>query len=380
MSEYQYYEFCAVDRPLGERERSELRVLSTRARITATSFVNEYHWGDFRGDPRAMMERYFDAFLYLADWGTRQLMFRVPRDLIDLTVAERYCHTDAASVWTSGDDVIVSLYSDQDPDDYWEEPEGRLASIVPVRAELAAGDLRLLYLGWLLAVQADEIDDDELEPLVPPNLRMLSAPLRAVADFLRIDRDLLSVAARASVGGTSGMPERDELAEWVKGLPHTDKDRLLAQVASGEGTRVQRILQRRFRAERPHDEGAAEAGARTAGELWKAAGELTAARERAEAERLEREWARQEAKAAAAHEKRLDDLAGRQEDAWRQVDELIATTRPRDYDRAVAVLTDLRALARRQDRGEDFAGRLRALRERHQRKPSLLRRFDQAGL
>ena len=77
MSEYQYYEFLAVDRPLDERQLGELRALSTRARITPTSLVNTYHWGDFRGDPRKLMERYFDAFLYLANWGTHQLMIRL---------------------------------------------------------------------------------------------------------------------------------------------------------------------------------------------------------------------------------------------------------------------------------------------------------------
>jgi hypothetical protein len=51
MSEYQYYEFLAIDRPLDPAEQAQVRSLSTRARITGTSFVNEYHWGDFRGDP-----------------------------------------------------------------------------------------------------------------------------------------------------------------------------------------------------------------------------------------------------------------------------------------------------------------------------------------
>jgi hypothetical protein len=45
MSEYQYYEFLAVDRPLTAAEQAEVRELSTRARITATSFTNEYHSG-----------------------------------------------------------------------------------------------------------------------------------------------------------------------------------------------------------------------------------------------------------------------------------------------------------------------------------------------
>jgi len=44
MSEYQYYEFLALDRPLTEKQRAELRSISTRAEITATRFVNEYQW------------------------------------------------------------------------------------------------------------------------------------------------------------------------------------------------------------------------------------------------------------------------------------------------------------------------------------------------
>jgi hypothetical protein len=35
MSEYQYYEFQAIDRPLAAEETDELRSYSTRARITA---------------------------------------------------------------------------------------------------------------------------------------------------------------------------------------------------------------------------------------------------------------------------------------------------------------------------------------------------------
>ena len=48
VSEYRYYEVQAIDRPLGEADMEALRILSTRARITATSFTNHYKWGDFR--------------------------------------------------------------------------------------------------------------------------------------------------------------------------------------------------------------------------------------------------------------------------------------------------------------------------------------------
>jgi hypothetical protein len=71
MSEYQYYEFQAIDRRLTDLEMAELRAHSTRARITPTSFVNDYSWGSFKGDEDAWMEKYFDAFLHLANWGTQ---------------------------------------------------------------------------------------------------------------------------------------------------------------------------------------------------------------------------------------------------------------------------------------------------------------------
>ena len=79
MSEYQYYGFQAIDRPLSEGDMQWLRGLSTRAQITTTSFVNVYHWGDFRGDPIKLMERCFDVFVYVANWGCRRFMLRLPR-------------------------------------------------------------------------------------------------------------------------------------------------------------------------------------------------------------------------------------------------------------------------------------------------------------
>jgi hypothetical protein len=58
--------------------------------------VNEYHWGNFKGDPTAWIEKYFDAFLYLANWGTRELMLRLPRRLMNHEVAQRYCSEEEA--------------------------------------------------------------------------------------------------------------------------------------------------------------------------------------------------------------------------------------------------------------------------------------------
>ena len=91
MSEYQYYEFLALDQPLTDRQMKEVRAFSSRARITPTSFVNEYHWGDFRGDTNSFMTKYYDAFVYYANWGTHELRFRLPKAGLDVELAKRYC-------------------------------------------------------------------------------------------------------------------------------------------------------------------------------------------------------------------------------------------------------------------------------------------------
>ena len=379
MSEYQYYEFLVLDNPLTEQQQRELRELSTRAQITATSFVNEYHWGDFRGDPQVLMERYFDAFLYLANWGTRQVMIKLPESLLDLVVAEQYCLGDAASAWAADGNVILSLYSDDEPDDYWDDPGTSLASITPARAELASGDRRLLYLAWLLSVQSGEAADDETEPGVPAGLRDLSAPLRATVDFLRIDQDLLAAAAAVS-GEIADDRSQQGLPAWVERLPELDKSSLLLQVAQGQGARVQAVLLRRFREDRRGLGSLQGAGGRTVAELRAAAESLRDAQLREAAQRRAQDESRRAQQAAAAYERRLDELALRQEQAWQQVDELIVTKRPRDYDQALAVLVDLRALGERDGSTEAFAERFGRLRERHLRKPSLLERFDKAGL
>src|SRR3546814_16255345 len=73
MSEYQYYEFQAIDRPLDRAAQEALRSISSRARISASSFTNHYEWGDLKGDPCKLMEQWFDLHLYLTNWGTRRL-------------------------------------------------------------------------------------------------------------------------------------------------------------------------------------------------------------------------------------------------------------------------------------------------------------------
>jgi len=154
MSEYQYYEFQAIDRPLTEKEIGELRSYSTRARLTPTSFVNDYSWGNFKGDEDAWMDKYFDAFCYLANWGTHILKLRLSTRLLDARTAQLYCVGEHASVREKKGKLVLTFHSEDEGGGDWVEGEGQLSSLIGVRAELARGDRRALYLGWLLCAQS----------------------------------------------------------------------------------------------------------------------------------------------------------------------------------------------------------------------------------
>jgi hypothetical protein len=380
MSEYQYYEFLAVDRPLTEREMRELRAVSSRAVITATRFTNHYEWGSFKGDPRAWMERYFDAFLYFANWGTHELMLRLPRRVLEPAAAKRYCRGEAASARVKGEHVILEFLSEEEGSDWFEEDEdGSLSSLVPLRADIAAGDLRTLYLGWLLCAQAGELDDAEEEPPCPPGLGRLSAALEAFVTFMRIDRDLLEAAAAGSLEAEETLPARD-VERWVSALPETEKRALLVRLIRGDEPHLRAELVRRFRNSRAASPSDKAAGRRTVGELLEAAEQRAEERRRREAERAARERARQEREAAEARERHLTSLARREVKAWGEVEALIATKQPGKYDAAVALLRDLRELAVRSGRREEVERRLGRLHEQHAKKPSLIGRLRAAGL
>ena len=81
MSEYQYYEFRAIDRPLNDRQMRELRAISTRAAISRTSFSNHYEYGDLKANPRDLLVKHFDASLYFANWLYLEVAFRYREQL-----------------------------------------------------------------------------------------------------------------------------------------------------------------------------------------------------------------------------------------------------------------------------------------------------------
>lgn len=375
MSEYQYYEFQALDRPLSREEQDQLRALSSRARITATSFTNTYNWGDLSGNPRRMVERYFDAHLYVTNWGTHRLMLRLPRQALALPTVKPYCLDHHIDAWTTRTHLLLDLTSEDEGGDWSEGADDSLAALIGVRDELATGDLRPLYLAWLSALAAWELEDDEEEeyqncpePPVPVGLGELTAPQRALADFLRVNADLLAAAAQASPAAPrkSATPTKKELAPLIAGIPEKEKDALLLRLALGPEPQLRTELLHRLRGTTAP---ATVAGRRSAAHLLDAAHTLrTERRQHAERERAE------------ARDRHLTALAREDESAWQRIEAHIASKKTTAYDQAVALLAELRDAYAHTGRDADFRRRLTRLREDYQRRPGLIHRLDRRSL
>ncbi|MFE9922139.1 hypothetical protein ACFYQA_11265 [Streptomyces sp. NPDC005774] len=386
MSEYQYYEFQAIDRPLAKDELEQVRALSSRARISVTHFVNEYHYGNFRGDERKLMERLYDAHLYFANWGSRRLMLRLPATLLPARSAEPYCMEGALTCWTRKGHLLLDFSYEAEDGGEWDfETSFTLASFTTLRTELAGGDLRPLYLAWLSALTRweleEDVDEDDytsaIEPPVPAGLAHLTGPQQALADFLRIDPHLLTAAARAGGAAPSQAIDKDALAAWIRALPQCEKDALLLDAALGTAPQPGPALLARHRAA---SRGAAEPSTatrrRSAAELLDAAHEVRSEHTRQQEQALA-QARRAEQRGRESH---LDRLAGNAEQAWQDIAHLIGQKQPGPYDAAVTLLKDLREVHDRAGTYEEFARRLHDLRDQHRGKSSLMRRFTDAGL
>ena len=358
MSEFQYYEFQAVDRALSAKDRDALRDISSRATITANSFVNEYNYGDFRGKPEAMMKQWFDLHLYHANWGSRTFMMRLPKRLVDRVRIEDFiAEDDDTELTDAGQNLILSVSRNEMEFGWEEDVSSLLADLAPLRDAVLAGDLRVFYLIWLSGVEFDFYLDEMTEPL--PGIGPLTPSLTAFAEFFAIDMDL--VVAAAEVSGSAPPPDDPKAA--IAGLNDAEKTALLLRVLDGD-PHVALDLRALTRRERP----APARGTRTVAEL----------RGRAAAMDLERQEAASAAERKARRE-RVDALIRRGEGVWREIEDEIARTNAAGYAKAVELLTAMREVAEERDLLSAFDTRLVQIVQRHSRKGGFIARLKALG-
>jgi hypothetical protein len=372
MSEYQYYEFQAIDRPLSEKEQAEVGSYSSRAEVTSTRAVFTYSYGDFRGDPQKILQKYFDAMVYMANWGTKQLVFRLPRSLVDAKALTSYRYQDLISTSVRKNHIILDIGLHEEEGGGWVEGEGWLSSLAMLRRDILLGDYRALYLAWLKAISIyEEFEDDEdsLEPPVPAGLKKLSAPLKSLVEFFEIDDDLIAVAAEASAEAQKA--DEPNLEQQVIKLSEQERIDFLVKIARGDPqANVQ--LMKRLKELAPNRRGRSVPSPNS----QRQASQLLAAADvwRDHRKQKERE------KAAKAQIRRFNKMAPQEPETWKQVFALIKTKQTKAYDEAVKLLTGLHELAQHLGRPEEYDSHLGQILQEFGSLSGLKSRLRQAGL
>lgn len=368
MSEYQYYEWQTIDRPLNPRDQTDVNGLSSHMdTVTSTQAIVTYSWGDFKHDPQKVLLNYFDAFLYDSNFGWRRLIFRLPKNLVDLQSFQPYLLEDHITLEEHGKYFTLEIQFNNDSD-YFEfvESESVLGQLTPLREQLLQGDMRALYLAWLKAISMNEPEEDELEPPVPAGLKKLNASLQAFADFFEIDPHLISAAAGSSKKADSA-PEPD-LKSAIAKLSREESSAHLLQILRGEPGAVL-FLKKHLTQLSGGNPSSQTQSTRTTGQLFK------------QAEKNEKE-AKRKAHEEAERKRiqRLEKLAQEEGSTWTYVENLLTEKRAKTYDEATKLLVELRDMAKYKQRENQFADHFKSICEKYGKSVALMERFRRAGL
>ncbi len=380
MSEYQYYEFMAIDRPLSPKQMAELRALSTRAHITPVSFTNEYNWGDFKGDPDKLMQRYFDAHVYVANWMTAIFKVRLPKEAFSREMVNAFTESPFLEFNATPKDWIVTWCLEESEDyDRFGEEDGRswMVRLAPIRDELLRGDFRSLYIGWLPAISVELLGYHDEEPLALSGLGNLTAAQKALAKFLEVEPDLLAGAGMGSPEQKGSGHSQAEMEVWIKGLSRTRVNEILKWLLAGQGREAERTLKNQFAEwQRGQNKATTEAPRRTVGELQ-------ANCEAARKIRLKQQATKQkqrDARARKARDAYLKNLSGDFPKAWRAVQKAVERGSGAAYDEARDLLVDLSEAYLNYASQKRFQAELKNFMAGHLRRKALIQRMVKAGI
>ena len=374
MSEYQHYEWQTVDRLLTEAEQESVSNLSSHIEVSSSRAVVTYSYGSFKHDPRQVLARFFDAHLYLANWGSRRLMFRFPSGLVSRDMIETHCVQDRITFRTVNGFDVLDMDLSEEEGGGWIEGEGSLSGLIPLRNDILQGDYRSVYLAWLKAMS---VRDGYLPhgrksnaskppvPAIPAGLKQLSPALKRFVEQFDVPACLVEAAAEHSpkLAETVTMDFRPLVAQ----LSREDCNRFLYRFAQGDATAGMEIKKQLLALEpRPP---AASGSGRSIDELLKRAEAIETTRKR-----------RQEQEARRKHEAEMKALAAHEAETWQQVSSLVDLKQTKGYDEAVQLLAKLAQLAEFRGSHDDFRQRVNDLCDRYKRLSGFRWRVQQAKL
>lgn len=370
MSEYQRYEFMTRDRPLTRAELEAVNALSSHIDASSTHALIEYHWGDFKHNPLTVLHKYFDGFLYWANWGAPRFALRFPQGVLPADLFDGYDLDEFVTFTHHSDYDILDLhFGELEGPDEWVDYE--LGSLIAIRDELMEGDLRALYITWLAGMRMlgsyDEEEDDEIMnvPAVPPALETLTAAQQALAALWQVPQELLVAAARHS---SAARPyPADNIVAWVELLPQVRRTEYLVRLAQNEPGLSRRLVKELRALGQGNTSATPTLGEHVSYATLLAQSHVIKAvweRERQEQEKL-------------AHQRRLQHIHEHQDEYWQHAELAVARASGAGYDEAAGVLSELLEVADHFQETQQFQARFRAWVHPHLRRPAFVKRLQE---
>ena len=185
MSEYQYYEFCCMTAPLSQEARKEMSSLSSRAHITTHGASYVYHYGDFRGNIKKLLLKYFDVFFYMSNWGTVRLLFKYPPQSVNIEELKKYSIKNVISCEQQSQAILLDIHIHNEEGGEWIEGEGLLVDLLPLHEEIKNGNYQLLRL----VSELNHEDTENREVLLSLNITKMKLSLaqKAFLNCIGID-------------------------------------------------------------------------------------------------------------------------------------------------------------------------------------------------
>jgi len=373
MSEYQFYEFRAIDKPLSKEDKIQIGSWSSRSNPSNTGVVFSYNYGDFPRDEITVMEKYFDAMFYISNLGTTRLIFKFPKALLKLNEIKQYCSEDGLKIIEKPDFILLDISFSEEDSGRWMDGEDWLVSLISLRDDILNEDYRCLYLNWLQnnSPSADghwgSLNQGKLEPHVPNLLNELNGALQEFVTVFGIEKDYITVATENSKLQYQERPI--DLAPNLDKLSEKEKTEFLLRLLDEEPFLNIKLKTRLKEFTDTNETSIKEEPRRTIGEIIQKVNKIKQERKnKAKIEREEKQL------------KKLIKLEGQEIEVWAKVPQLISEKNTKAYDQVILLLKDLKELSIYKNRFKDFCEKIELIKINNSRLSGLTSRLNDAKL
>lgn len=356
MSEYQYYEFQTIDKNLTPKQYKFISEISSRGHVTYTSATFVYNYSDLPVCPDKLLEKYFDAMCYIANWGTIQLMFKFPYKFVTEEI-EYYLIDDSITLRKKGANAILSItFCEQEFD--WIEGEGCLSPLLHLREELLNQDYRFLYIAWLKAAKELYWDEEIIEPPIPEGLKSLSETQKSFIEIFFVDPHLVSAGAQ---GSDNKKEKKQDYKSIIESLSLTECQKLLFALVD-EKINLKAELKQKINSSKPL--------------FYPGIRNIVQLSELSEDIRID-EDIKKERLAKAKRKKYLQKLSTKEDQTWKEVNKLLTRKAASAYDKATSLLKDLKDMYKLEKRHDEFKVKVDEIKKIYYDRPAFLRRLKE---